>query len=236
MHPFILPIVLFLLFWSATAAALSPFQAGYEFRINGMVLGETTFNLSRENDNRWIYSSSTRPMGILVGIQRDRKERSIFVLHKGYPQPLEFQGRDGLRSKPREGFLHFDWNAGTISGTWNSQPWQAPLEGVVHDPLTYQLAIMFDLEKEKQVLNYLVAEDAKIKSYHFQIAGKEILQTPVGQFDTLRVERIQDSDKRQTILWCAPILAYLPVKVEQQDSGTHYVMVLQSIAGLNGTH
>ncbi|CAK0765626.1 putative DUF3108 domain-containing protein [Gammaproteobacteria bacterium] len=236
MHLLTITIALFLCIGNASAAHLSPFQADYEFRVNGMVLGETTFDLSRENEYRWIYTHSTRPMGILAGIQRDRRERSIFILDNGYPQPVEFQGRDALRSKPREGFLRFDWGASIVSGAWNGQPWQVPLEGIVHDPLTYQLAIMLDLAKGASALNYLVAEDAKLKSYHFEITGKETLQTLAGPFDTVRLERTQDSDKRRTILWCAPILSYLPVKIEQQDSGTHYVMVLRAITGLSSTH
>ncbi|CAK0742647.1 conserved hypothetical protein [Gammaproteobacteria bacterium] len=214
------------------AAGLPSFHANYELRVNGMVLGETIFELSKEGGNRLIFTHSTRPTGILAGIDRGRKDRSILILHEDSLRPVEFQGFNTLRGKPREGSLHFNWSAGTVEGIWNNQPWRADLKETFHDPLSYQLAIMLDLAKGKKNLHYLIAEDARIKSYHFRITGNESRKTIAGAFDTVRVERVQDSDKRHTILWCAPTLSYLPVQVEQQDAKTNYLMVLRKVEGL----
>ncbi len=227
-------LLLLLFIGNVAADEQVPFQADYEFRVNGMALGATAITLVRETEARWVYTDYTHPTGLLAAIGRDRREVSTLTLHDGSPRPLDFQGHDGFRSKPRAGTLHFDWNVGVVSGTWNNAPWSAPLTETFHDPLSYQLAIMHDLAQGKQTMDYLIAEDAKVKSYHFRMVGQETTTTLAGRFETVRVEREQDSDKRHTTLWCAPSLAYLPVQVEQQDGGTRYGMVLRTIEGFAG--
>ncbi len=227
-------LLLFCFASNALAADLTPFRANYEFRVNGIVVGATVVSLSPDADGHWIYTDETHPTGIglLLGSNRSRREYSLVSIHEGSPRPLEFQEHDGLRGKTREGLLHFDWKAGVVSGTWNDVPWNAPLQETFHDPLSYQLAIMMDLAKGKRIMNYLIAEDAKIKPYQFRAVAQASIPTLAGPFDTVRVELVQDSDKRYTILWCAPALAYLPVQVEHLDSGNRYAMVLRTIAGM----
>ena len=229
----LLSVPLWMFAGRATATEIAPFHAEYEFRVNDMALGATTVVLSAAPDGRWMYTDVTRPTGLLSALHRERRESSTLTFVKGSPRPLEFQGHDSFRSKPREGALHFDWEAGTVSGTWNNVPWSTPLENTFHDPLSYQLAIMSDLARGKQSMDYLITDDAKIKPYHFRVAGQETIQTLMGPFETVRVERAQDSDKRHTTLWCAPALTYLPVQVEQQDGNTRYAMLLRTLTGFD---
>ncbi len=66
-----------------------------------------------------------------------------------------------------------------------------------------------------QPIDLVVVEDDKEKTYSFRVIGRESLQTPIGNLEAVRLDRIDDS-KRQLRLWLATSLDYLPIKVEQQ--------------------
>ncbi|MCK4587906.1 MAG: DUF3108 domain-containing protein, partial [Gammaproteobacteria bacterium] len=62
-----------------------------------------------------------------------------------------------------------------------------------------------------------VADGGKLKSYDAVIQKTETIETPAGEFETIRVNR--DDGKRVTTLWCAPDLNYLPVRIEHYKKG-----------------
>ena len=98
------------------------------------------------------------------------------------------------------------------------------------DKLVYQLSIMYDLLNGKKDLEYKIADGGKLKDYSFEIQGEEVLNTDLGKIKTLRIQRI--GDRRDTTVWCAPKFAYLPVRLEQQDTdGSELTMQITSVRG-----
>ena len=71
----------------------------------------------------------------------------------------------------------------------------------------------------------------ELKDYSFAIAGEEVLNTALGKLKTVRLQRI--GDRRDTTVWCAPQLSYLPVRLEQQDTdGSELTMQITSVQGI----
>jgi hypothetical protein len=93
------------------------------------------------------------------------------------------------------------------------------LEENTLDKLLYQLAIMYDLSAGKNSLIYKVADGGTMKTYDVVISGKERLAMEIGVFDTIKV--VITKNNRQTTLWCAEKLQFLPVRIEQrkEDDG-----------------
>ena len=110
---------------------------------------------------------------------------------------------------------------------------ELPLVPRLLDKLLYQYVLTRDLAADKPVLDYVVAEDGKIKTYQLRRAGKETLATPLGNLETIKVERRKEDSKRVTTLWFAPALHYLPVRLDHvEKDGQQTSALIQSINGL----
>ena len=134
--------------------------------------------------------------------------------------------------KKRTVRLDFDWEKNQVINTINNEPWMMPLEHGTSDKLLYQLRIMQDLPTTGSSLRYPVADGGKLKYYDIEIVGKERIRTPLGKFDTVRLRHTKGS--RQTTLWCAKELGYLPVRIEQRkNDDSPVVAVLSSVKGIN---
>ncbi|HEY8386490.1 MAG TPA: DUF3108 domain-containing protein [Porticoccaceae bacterium] len=101
-------------------------------------------------------------------------------------------------------------------------------------PLSYQLAMAIDLGTHDQAedvdqLSYTVIHRGRLKDYAYRIVEQDVnLDTPLGNLNTLKVERVRDDDDRRTVLWLAPDLNYLPVRLVQAEDGETYEMNIKS--------
>ena len=93
---------------------------------------------------------------------------------------------------------------------------------------------MSDLADEKTAFNYRIADGGKLKSYDIRIVDKEIVTTPLGKIEAIKLIRYREGEnKRQTTLWCAPQLNYLPVKLEHTEKGgSVFTALLRRLKGI----
>ena len=67
----------------------------------------------------------------------------------------------------------------------------------------------------------------------FEPEGEEIINTPLGKLKTIKLTRHKPNSRRETTLWCALDLHYLPVKVENIEKDDKItVAIIQSLQGL----
>lgn len=148
------------------------------------------------------------------------------------PQNYRYQ-RSGL-GRDREAYLDFDWNKHTVINNVQNKPWSMKLPEAALDKLSYQLQLRHDLINAKDHMHYQIADGGRLKTYEFEVLGKETLKTPVGQLKTIKVKRIRENAKRITHLWLATDWDHLVVKIQQTEKdGKHYEINLAS-ADLNG--
>ena len=212
---------------------LPMFNAVYSLKRNGITLGTSTRSLSSGNDGTYIYASNTHATGIISWFVRDQiDEYSKWTFNDGHIRPMEYVYHRHGGIKSRNVKLKFDWQHLTVTNTINGDAWHMKIPADAQDKLVYQLSIMYDLSKGKKALEYKIADGGKLKDYSFEIDGEEILNTVMGRLKTLRIQRI--GDKRDSTVWCAPKLYYLPVKLEQQDTdGSHLSMQITSLQGIH---
>lgn len=214
---------------------LSPFSAQYELTRNGSKIGETHISLTAQADQKFIYEVRTTPTGILGWLTNARlRERTFWERQNNHLRPLEYIYQRVIGRSRRNVRLTFDWQRGIVQNNVEGKTWSMEVPEGTLDKLLVQLALMLDLQAQSNNLEYRVADGGKLKTYRFKVIGRERLTTPLGTLDTLKIERRQESNERHTVLWCAPALRYLPVRVDQHENDDHLSMSIQSVRGLAG--
>lgn len=225
------------------AAALPPeFNATYKVTRNlfdrDLTLASAALRLERGRNGRYRYSSRLNPVrliALIYGEELTEFSRGRFTRDGVLPDLYEMrlEGR-----KPRSGSLVFDRARGEIVQNFKDhRVHQRVPPAKTFDRLSMQLAIASDLAAGERDMQYLMADQNRLRVYRFEVTGEERLRTPIGEFDTLRVEltgqlRVEDAEgmdvdavktandfngKGRTAFWFAPALDYLPVRIQHVD-------------------
>lgn len=214
------------------SAPFPNFSAEYVLKRNGLPLGNATRSLRSLGNGRYVFESVTYATGMIAWLVKDRiEERSTWTFSNGLLRPLEYKYDRYGGKKTRRVKLNFDWEHRVVTNNIDGDPWRMDIPPEAQDKLLYQLAIMQDLKNGRSDLQYNIADGGRLKNYKFDILGEETVMTPLGRLKTIKLERLDD--KRDTTVWCAPSLNYLPVRLEQQESdGSRLSMDIQSVKGL----
>ncbi len=204
------------------AASLIPFDATYTLSSGTTIVGETRLTLEHYGEQTYRYTSSSRATGFigrLVG--GNIEERSEGSFSSDQIRPAHYIYRRTGR-KEREVLLEFDWLKAQVINTINEDPWVMAIPSGTLDKLAVQLALMLDLDQGRQAMNYHIADGGTLKDYHFKVAGRETIETPLGLVETIRIKRDRGHAERYTEFWCAPQWGYAPVRIVQYRKGAEH--------------
>ena len=216
-----------------SAAGLHTFRAEYSLYAKNTKAAQVVRSLARLDDGSFEYRSETKTVGLISLFRKLHiVESSRLVPEQRTLQPVYYSyARTGYRKK-RDVSIEFNRETGKIKNTINDDFWHLPLEPGVMDKLLYQLAIMYDLQNGRTPVSYRIADGGKIKTYGFEKLGEEVVETPLGSFNTIKMLRHKPGSSRKSVFWCAPDLEYLQVKVEHTEKdGSKTVAVLKSLQG-----
>lgn len=217
------------------AQELPDFSANYLVRLNGLQAGELKQKLSTNNKGVRTFTSETQAKGVFAYFKPDLvAETSVWQYTNNTitPQSYLYQRTGGKKEKYVS--LNFDWPNMQVFIDDKKQPWHLKIETNTLDKLVYQLALMSDLSKNQTAFDYRIADGGKLKDYKIKILGKETISTPLGNIKTIKLKRERTRSKgRETILWCAPALNHLPVKLEHTEKGgSVFTAVLRRLNGI----
>lgn len=217
---------------AADTFPIPEFEAIYNVMNGGLVVGESTRKLSRQTGGNYVFESSSRSRGFLSLFIKDQVlERSEWRYSGGRIVPVEYLYQRHGGKKEREVHMRFDWDKGRVTNIVNNDPWTMALPPGSLDKQVYQIQVMLDLAAKRQDLSYQIADGGTLKTYSIGIEGEEMLKTPMGRLRTVKLQRTDD--KRQTILWCATELHYLPVQITHVDKdGRKFVAVIKELKGM----
>lgn len=231
-------IISLLLLWHCSLYANDnfppPFRAEYTLYVRGIPIGKGIQTLSVLQDGKFMFETIGKTSG-LVSIFQDIQieERSVFKRQDGQVYPLEYAYRQTGR-KARFSTLLFDWENNKAVNTFKGETKEIILQKGTLDRVVYQVVLMQELKQGKRELQYKVAHKGRIKIYTPNLLGIERVKTGLGEYETLKYERISTDGERRTTLWCAPPLHYLPIRVEHvEEDGEVFSLVLQSVTGLD---
>lgn len=149
----------------------------------------------------------------------------------GRLQPLSYSYNRSVFGVKRKESLNVDRARGVAIFQRKDKSGEIPLNGGSYlGPVSYQEQIRQDLLQNRDQLSYPVIIRGSIQQYDFEVVGEEMLKTPEGNFNTVRLSRIRDDDStRETYLWLAPALNYRLVKLlQKEEDGETYELNLVS--------
>ena len=212
---------------------LHTFQAEYSLYAKNTRAARVIRSLTRLDDNSYEYRSETKTVGLISLFRKLHiVEASRLILEERMLKPVYYSyGRTGYRKK-RDVSIEFNSETNKIKNTINGDFWHLPMEPAVMDKLLYQLAIMYDLQNGRIPESYRIADGGGIKTYSFEKLGEEVVETPLGSFNTVKMLRHKPGSSRKSVFWCAPDLEFLQVKVEHTEKdGSTTVALLKSLQG-----
>jgi hypothetical protein len=223
----------------ASAAATLPerFAAEYSLRAGSLTVATSHVSVAPAPDGNFVYELRVALTGIVSLFRHDRTvERSEwrYDAENGL-RPLAYR-YERTGEEPGSVAIAFDWDDGVVHNTVRGHTGTIALPDGTLDKLSYLLALMQDLARGKRDVQYHVAEGGPVTTYRLKAVGREKLDTALGRFDTIKVQRVRQGSGEDTTFWCALDLHFLPVKVvHRQDDGMVISLYIRSVEGLGAS-
>lgn len=212
------------LFCSTPAHAAAPviplYHATYSVSRNDLRIGNTQFSLTKNKDGTYTYESVTQPAGLVSLFRSDViTETSHFSVVDDRPRSLlySYTHTGGGDNKPQS--IRFDWNKKLAYSNNSGKHRTLQLESGICDRLLAQLLISLDAAHGSLNNDYRVLDHGEMQPYRLHEVGVVKLKTPAGEFDTVEVARKDEKKDRVTTFWLALKLDYLPVQMQQTETG-----------------
>lgn len=208
----------------STINFIKPYRIVYEVKFDTFLPfeGKAIRQLKLQKDGGWKLSHSIDSGVINV------RESSRFDWQNKQPKTRQYHYKQNSIGKDKDEQLKFDWVNLQAHHNTDKPPGSFAIPDNTLDKLTYQLKIRQDLAIGKEPGVYTVADKRRLKEYGFILLGEEPLDTPVGTLNTLKIKRDRGPDsKRETTLWLAKDWDYLLVKLQQQEKGKDYEVVIE---------
>lgn len=157
-------------------------------------------------------------------------ETSEFLWRDDELIPLHYRFvQTGLSATKQE--IFFDWNNELAISQSDSNSWEIPITPGVVDKLSYSIQIGQDITQNGvSEFEYQVLDKGRIDEHKYRISSEEVLETPIGALNTVKIERVREPDsRRSTTVWLAKDWDYMLVRLEQvSSSGTETELSLES--------
>lgn len=214
------------------AASLPDFEAIYKVKRGGLRIGTTSIALTTASDNRYLYETRSTPTRLVSWFLAERlHETSRGTLNAAGVRPDEYRYQRSGGSRDRTVDLIFDWQDMTVENRVGDSNWKMQIPSGTLDKLVSQVAMMLALQQGQTDIVFNIADGGKLKEYRFRQVGRETLELPAGTFETVKITKLRKNRKRETYIWCAPALNYLPVRIWQREKdGSEYQSDLESFS------
>ena len=202
---------------SARASELMPHRAEYKVKIS-IVSGQLNTEL-KATDTGYAATHVIKPTGLSKMITNGRMSvSSTFRAEAQGVKPVTYHAVDTIGDDP-ETHITFDWDTNEASGTVGDEDVLLHLDGIAHDSVSIQYALMYDLLNGGPDSTYVLFDVDKMRVAEVRNVGTKQVKTKAGQYDVVGIQHQKQGSSRVTTLWCARELGYLPVIIEQHRKG-----------------
>ncbi len=230
-----LKIVSLLLLLSVTNTShanllLSGFKVEYDVNYNGIELGVSKRSLSHSLPQIAIYKATTIPEGLAALLIRETvTETSKLHISRENVQPVQYLYLKNKKGHIEQLQIDFNWQTGQLENSYSKTT--EKLTANSHDLLSFQLKMMQDLQHNKTEMQYRIATKRHTRDYHLKVVKKEKLETPLGEFEVIKLQSDITQGKSQFTFWAAPALEYLPIKIQKvNDKGDSFGFILRAFS------
>ena len=208
------------------------FEVSYKLYSDNTKIALMERRFYKDQENNYVFHSESKTTGL---ISLFRKDHIIEVSNWNFSGsniiPLLYKYQHTGGKKDRDVEINFKWNRKEIINRVNDSIWKMETQNGILDKLLYQFMIMIDLKLGNIPEKYIIADGGKIKEYTFKKIKDEIIETPLGDFSTIKLA-LYKKNKQETFLWCAYNLDFLPVKVITTEKDGHLSKAI--IKSVNG--
>ena len=198
---------------SASASELTPHRAEYKVKIS-VVSGQLNTEL-KATANGYAATHVIKPTGLSRMITRGTMNvTSTFRADAQGIKPVTYHAIDTIGDDP-ETLIAFNWDTNEASGTVGDEDVVLQLDGIAHDSVSIQYALMHDLLNGEPDDTYVLFDVDKMRVAEVRNVGTKQVKTKAGQYDVVGIQHQKQGSSRVTTLWCARELDYLPVIIEQ---------------------
>ena len=197
---------------------LTPHFAEYKVEIS-IVNGKLTTHFET-TDSGYFADSVIQATGLSRLLTRGTlRERSWFSEDQGVIRPRQYRSADTISSDKDVVDLDFDWNSREVTGLINGEDFRAALDVDLHDRVSLQYGLMYDLLNGGARENYFLQDADELKPLTISTVGTKLVKVPFGKFNAIGIQHQREGSSRVSTLWCAEELGYLPVVIEQHRKG-----------------
>jgi hypothetical protein len=172
----------------------------------------------RATETGYVATHVIKPKGIAKLYGGQMRVRSEFTAAADGVRPVSFHEVDTIRGDP-ETRIHFDWTTNQASGTVGDENVLLQLDGIAHDNVSIQYALMHDLLNGEPSETYVLFDVDKMRVANVRNIGTREIRTKAGTYEVVGIQHQKEGSSRVTTLWCAAELDYLPVVIEQHRDG-----------------
>lgn len=212
------------------------FTADYRASFAGFS-GDVRMELNRaEPADEYTFRVTTRARGLARLVRSGTAtEEARFRITDGELVPLHYEIDDGTRGGNDDTTIEFDWDNGVAHSRYEQQEETLELTPEVHDRLTTDLLVMQSLSEGNALERFLIAEKNAVRDYELTYRGEETVEVPAGNFAAVKYLRQRVGSSRSTLIWFAPAVNYLPVRLEQLKRGKTVITTVATEVSLGGS-
>ena len=221
--------------FAAAPGEVAEYRAEYEVRYKGRRVARAEFSVSADSNDEYLFRSTTRARGIWrMASPTPAIEMSRFRVDDDLIVPIQFEYQDGSRKGEDNYTVEFDAAAGEARVAGANGNLLLTLEAGLLDRGSLQVALMQDLRRCTAPGPYRYVDEDGVRSYRYEQLENREATTGAGTLETVRFSQHRDGSSRTTILWLAPELAYLPVRIEQtRDGEVETVFTLEGVSEID---
>lgn len=227
---FLLTAALLTMPLQAEEPPITSYTARFEATVAGIKMGEIERSLKKNEDGLYQQTSLIYTTGLLSVFRTDRfEEHSFWHWQNNAPVPERYTYHVTSNKGDVYEQLDFDWEKKQVRSLRDGRTTLLDIEEGTVDKLSYQIALVRDLRLGKKEFTYRIADRGNLRTIDYKVVGQDEIETPWGKQHTVKVQRVTSSDERITILWFAPELDFMVVKLFQNDGGTKMTATIKEL-------
>ena len=212
---------------AAPEPTLQPYTARYHVSYRGLSGGEIEASFRRGNGrDLWQYETRAYPnLFGRIAVSPQARETSTMLVTPDGTRPLAFDFNDGSSSTAKDVRLNYDWRGGTVTGTAEGKPVTLSLVPGTQDTASVQAAMIQERLAGRKPQGFRIITGGKARDYRYWLEGTQQVMTPYGQVDAEVWVNQREGSTRQSKVWHAPSLGYIPVQAIQYRKGNPEVQM-----------
>lgn len=147
--------------------------------------------------------------------------------------PAEYSKRQKTLMDVRSESMQFDWDQKILKYSVDDTSSTMDLLPNQFDRISLNQQARIDAASGKKNFSYTITRKGQLKQFHFQVIGREIVNTSTGSFNSLLLERHENDTAKKAKIWLALDWDFIILKMETFEKNSKKILVLDQ-GKLNG--